>query len=39
MAERVGFETLPIAENKELAAFLLPHDPLDQLERQGRDTY
>jgi hypothetical protein len=33
------FETLPIAEDKELKAFLRPHDPLDPLERPGRDTY
>ena len=34
-----GFAPLPGVENKELKAFLLPHDPPDPHESPGRDTY
>jgi hypothetical protein len=39
LAERVGFEPLPVVENKELNEFPLPHDPSDPHESRGRDTY
>jgi hypothetical protein len=39
LAERVGFAPLPVAENKELKGFPLPHDPRDPVEDRGRDTY
>ena len=39
VAERVGFALLPGIENKELIAFLLPHDPPHPHESPGRDTY
>jgi len=39
VAEKVGFEPLPITDNKELKAFLIPHDLLDPLERRVRNTY
>jgi hypothetical protein len=39
LAERVGFEPLPVVENKELNGFRLPHDPPDPHESPDRDTY
>jgi hypothetical protein len=39
LAERVGFETLPDIENKELKGVPVPHDPPDPHESPGRDTF
>jgi hypothetical protein len=39
LAERVGFEPVRRAENKELNAFSVPQGPPDPHECLGRDTH